>query len=276
MLYFCFSKETQFDHRTAGQSLVKEYLHIWRTLPEIELFLVTEGDLYIEQGGRKFHLKRGEYLLTEPDVEYGGYEPSNARFHWLHFICSADQAGFSVVPKSDFSLPQCGKLKVNDSLFIIDSLIEQYSMAGGKKAVTDMLMAALMRELCALMTEREQTEYKDKRFQPIMDYFHNNPYYNEFKDVRSMAEHFGYSEKYLIYLFKRNTGLSPLQYLTKKKLLRAEEMLANSDMTVKGIAGMLHYDYYYFMRLFRKATGMTPTQYRKTVIPDWSKYLPKK
>ena len=89
-----------------------------------------------------------------------------------------------------------------------------------------------------------------------------------------MAAYFGYSEKYLIYLFKRNTGQSPLQYLTAKKIQRAEEMLAGSDMTVKGIASMLHYDYYYFMRLFRKSTGMTPTQYRKAVIPDWRDYLP--
>lgn len=274
MSYFCFTAETKIQHLTAGWSLVKDYLHIWRTLHEVELFLVTDGDLYLEQNGVRFHLRKGEFFLSEPDLAYGGYAASNANFHWLHFIYPDDQAWFSQTPSEGFSIPQHGTLKTTDSLFIIDILLEQYSMMGGKNDVTDALMTALLRDLCTLTAERRGVECKDKRFQPIMDYFHNNPYYNEFKDVRSMAAYFGYSEKYLIYLFKRNTGQSPLQYLTAKKIQRAEEMLAGSDMTVKGIASMLHYDYYYFMRLFRKSTGMTPTQYRKAVIPDWRDYLP--
>ena len=88
-----------------------------------------------------------------------------------------------------------------------------------------------------------------------------------------MAEFFGYSEKYLIRLFKRNTGQSPLQYLITKKIQRAQEMLANSDMTVKAIAATLHYDYYYFLRLFRKKTGMTPNQFRKMIIPDFTTFI---
>lgn len=274
MRYFCFSEETKFRHLACGWSVTRDYLHIWRTLHEVELFLVMEGDLYIEQNGERFHLKKGEFLLTQPDIAYGGYAPSDASFHWLHFVYPDEEAHFAQEADTPFHIPQYGKLTGTDSLLVINILLEQYGMKMGKSAVTNALLTALLRDLCSLTLARSPRS-KDKRFQPILDYFHNNPYYNEFKDVRAMADYFGYSEKYLIYLFKRNTGQSPLKYLTAKKLQRAQEMLACSDMTVKGIASALHYDYYYFMRLFRRATGMTPTQYRKTVIPAWQDYLPK-
>ena len=114
---------------------------------------------------------------------------------------------------------------------------------------------------------------KDKRFQPIMAYFKQNPFYNEISDIKSMATFFGYSEKYLIKLFKKNTGKSPLQFLIDKKMLRAEEMLSDTTLSVKQIAEKLNYDYYYVMRLFKKKTGMSPTEFRKFVIPNWKSYL---
>lgn len=272
---FYFYRHTGFNHRTSGKANVKEYAHIWRTLDQCQLFLVTDGTLCIEQDGKRYTLRQGDYLLTERGKPYGGWDLSTAVFHWLHFDYPAGEAFFSQEPAAaDFGLAACGHLERTDCLPVLNILIEQYAMFSEKKAVVDTLLSALLRDLCTLGAERAAPQCKDKRFQPIMDYFHHNPYYNEVKDVRSMAEFFGYSEKYLISLFKRNTGQSPLQYLTAKKMQRAEEMLADTDMTVKGVAASLHYDYYYFMRLFRKSTGMSPTQFRKTVIPDWSRYLP--
>ena len=91
-----------------------------------------------------------------------------------------------------------------------------------------------------------------------------------------MAEFFGYSEKYLIRLFKKNTGMPPIQYLTEMKMEKARELLADQKMSVKEIAASLHYDYYYFMRLFKRRTGMSPEKFRKTITPDYTPYVRKK
>lgn len=274
MQYFCFGEGARLKHLLAGMAAVEESVHIWRSLNECELFLVTDGDEYIEQDGQRWHLQKGDYLLTEPGKLYGGYAPSTSQFHWLHFRYPAEDACFCEDPSgADFSFPQSGHLDSYDSMLVIDILIEQYFILKDKEAVTDSLLTALLRELSSLTHGIAAKSPKDKRFQPIMDYFSQNPYFNEVKDVKTMAEFFGYSERYLIYLFKKNIGISPLQYLITKKMQRAQELLANTDMTIKGIASVLHYDYYYFMRLFRKTTGMSPTQYRKAVIPDWNSRL---
>ena len=64
-----------------------------------------------------------------------------------------------------------------------------------------------------------------------------------------------------------------MQFLIDKKMMRAEEMLSDTTLSVKQIAAKLNYDYYYFMRLFKKRTGMSPTKFRKSIIPNWKPYL---
>lgn len=274
MRYFHFNKNTVFSHRTQGKSRNKEHLHIWRSIDECELFFVVEGDVYIEQGGEKFHLQKGDYLITEQNVDYGGYKPITGAFHWVHFVYNRADAYFSDEEGgSDFCLPKTGHIEESGSFTVLLVLMQQYSLNLSKKPVMDHLLGALLRDLWVTVTTKKRHTRKDERFQPILDYFHQNPYYNEVHDLKSMAEFFGFSEKYLIRLFKRNTGQSPLQYLTGKKIQRAQEMLADTDMTVKAIATTLHYDYYYFMRLFRKKTGMTPNQFRNTIVPDCTVFV---
>lgn len=69
---------------------------------------------------------------------------------------------------------------------------------------------------------------------------------------------------YLIRLFKREFGVSPLQYINRKKMERAQLMLLTENLTVKEVAWQLGFnDHSYFIRLFKKTTGTTPLGYRR-------------
>ena len=57
MKYFCFGESARLKHLLSGMAVVKESVHIRRTLSECELFIVTDGDEYIEQGGKRLHVK---------------------------------------------------------------------------------------------------------------------------------------------------------------------------------------------------------------------------
>lgn len=64
--------------------------------------------------------------------------------------------------------------------------------------------------------------------------------------------------------FKEYTGYSPVQYRMYSKIVKAQQMLRNTEeMTVKEIAEELgFYDSTYFYRVFFKFTGKTPSEYR--------------
>ena len=57
---------------------------------------------------------------------------------------------------------------------------------------------------------------------------------------------------------------SPLQYINKKKVERAQLLLCTTDMPVKEVAYRIGFnDQSYFIRMYRKVTGTTPQEYRK-------------
>jgi AraC-like DNA-binding protein len=69
---------------------------------------------------------------------------------------------------------------------------------------------------------------------------------------------------YLGRLFRKSTGLSPLDYLARLRAERAAALLANSDLPIARIGAEVGWpDPTYFARRFRALSGLTPTQYRQ-------------
>ncbi len=79
-----------------------------------------------------------------------------------------------------------------------------------------------------------------------------------------IAAHVGLSPQYFSVLFKRERGLSVVEYLTDLRLERAKELLSESRESVAAIAAAVGYrDSRYFSRVFQKTVGVYPREYRK-------------
>lgn len=85
-------------------------------------------------------------------------------------------------------------------------------------------------------------------------------------DIDTLAEMTHLSKDHFIRLFKKETGVTPLNYITGRLIEAAQLKLATEALPVKAIAFSLGYeDQAYFNRMFKKATGITPLQYRDSV-----------
>lgn len=81
--------------------------------------------------------------------------------------------------------------------------------------------------------------------------------------VDQIAEGLGYSTNYFARLFKSITGYYINDYIRQVRILNAQKLLQNTEMTVNEIAeatGFTTSNYFY--AIFKKETGMTPTAYR--------------
>lgn len=59
-------------------------------------------------------------------------------------------------------------------------------------------------------------------------------------------------------------GMSPIKYITRKKIQYAQELLLTTDLPVQQVAHLLGFeDASYFIRVFRKNIGFTPQDYRE-------------
>ena len=68
---------------------------------------------------------------------------------------------------------------------------------------------------------------------------------------------------YISQLFKREAGVTFVQYITQKRLEDAKELLLATQKSIEEIAAEVGVkDYCYFQKIFKKATGMPPGKYR--------------
>lgn len=72
------------------------------------------------------------------------------------------------------------------------------------------------------------------------------------------------SEAHFRRLWKKQFGVTPTEYIRKKRLYKAKDMLLSGIYTVKSAAAEVGYDdANYFSRVFRKEFGLSPTEFMK-------------
>jgi len=84
--------------------------------------------------------------------------------------------------------------------------------------------------------------------------------------VAALAEQACVSTPHYRRLFKTYTGRSPKEYLTRKKIDRAKELLAHG-LSVKETAARLSFnDLFHFMRLFKQIAGTPPGRFQQSLM----------
>lgn len=80
----------------------------------------------------------------------------------------------------------------------------------------------------------------------------------------ALAASLGVTPGYLTHLFHKELGMTPSEYLTRLRIVRARELLANPAFTITDVAARVGYDdAAYFSRIFLKETGHSPRAFRR-------------
>lgn len=71
------------------------------------------------------------------------------------------------------------------------------------------------------------------------------------------------SETHICRLFRKYFGMRPMEYLNRKRIQRAKELLESSDLSVEDISHSCGFEFLsYFGKLFRRYEGLSPSEYR--------------
>ena len=124
----------------------------------------------------------------------------------------------------------------------------------------------------AILSEIEQIDMSylpDKKYsiiKPAIEYIDNNFLSGDI-DCSFLSDLCGVSYSYFKRLFIMKFQLSPIKYITKKRISYSCELLVSNKYSVSDIAYMTGYnDVYYFSRVFKENTGMSPSEYKKSLV----------
>ncbi|WP_127534322.1 response regulator [Paenibacillus kobensis] len=81
--------------------------------------------------------------------------------------------------------------------------------------------------------------------------------------LQQVAKHVHLHPNHFSEIFKRESGTTYIEFVTKERMSRAMELLERTPAKISEIAGLVGYeDVKYFSQLFKKSTGRTPSEFR--------------
>lgn len=108
-------------------------------------------------------------------------------------------------------------------------------------------------------TKASQLIEKVKKY--ILDNYHDDEL-----DINKMAKSLFVNYGHLCFIFKRETGITINEYLTKFRIKKAKELIDSGNQLVVGVAKKVGYaDANYFGKCFKKYYGLAPSKYIENV-----------
>ncbi|MCR5595644.1 MAG: AraC family transcriptional regulator [Lachnospiraceae bacterium] len=245
--------------------------------PSMEIIMPLESYYIAEVANHRFELREGDILMIFPCTLHTLYAPPKGKriifqpeVHFLRQLKEIDtilslMAPVRLITQSNAPdiYPEVRRLlmEIADEYQYFSSLSEAviYSKVLQILAITGRYYASDTPSFDVTPDKRQ--EYTAK-FISICDYISDNC--TEELSLDRMADLSGFSKFHFSRLFKQFSGQTFYQYVSHKRIEKAELLLAREDLTITDVATASGFESLSaFIRMFKQIKGMTPTQYRK-------------
>jgi AraC-like DNA-binding protein len=257
--------------------------------PYSRIYLVTGGFGIIKHHGQTFELHPGNLYLIPCFTKIEMFCPDSFRHYYVHFTTRIE-TGLDILSIFDCRYQaEAARHSISSALFdrlltlnpdrqlheydarkpIYPKVLDHAHRLDQKKSPADLLETnALMRLLLAVFfadfdwPQTHNTLHGLTRFQNVLEYIRQN--LHRPITIVQLAEAAKLNPTYFSNLFSRYMGISPIQYINKRRIEESQRLLLRPDRTLYQIARAVGFsDEYYFSRVFKKIVGIAPDHYRK-------------
>lgn len=231
------------------------------------LIYCSQGKGIVTLGSRETELHAHEAILIPKGMAhaYHAHADDPWTIYWAHVTGEETEDYLTFLPESPMRFPvseACEKEAV--------ALFKQaYRLLSSNYALPTLIcLSQLMRLLLSTLIFNN-TKYAPHLRVPTGRDLHETISYlcdhsSEPLSLERLAAQAKMSGRTFARLFQRQTGISPMQYLTQQRIKHARHLLTSTTLTVSEIARRVGYeDPYYFSRVFSKETALSPRQYRE-------------
>lgn len=243
----------------------KDWPSVLHTHPFTEIFFVING-----KGRFLFHrdirpIEAGDLIIIPPYLEHT--EQSIPGTPLQYYVLGLDGIAFQNEDQTASAQIFCNF----ENQAMIRELFAQiyYEVkTGGYGAemicqhLLEILILRILRNSRRLVPVSINTVRMTKECAQIKEYLDTN--YAEHITLDTLTSLTHMNKYYMAHSFTKYTGFSPIQYLNRRRLEAACQLLCDTDLSVSDIAGSTGFSSQsYFTQTFRKFYGVTPVKYRQ-------------
>jgi YesN/AraC family two-component response regulator len=121
------------------------------------------------------------------------------------------------------------------------------------------LLMLILHRLSEIIVNDVDSAPGDYRINRVTRYI--SAHYAEKLTVKDLARQVNLDDVYFGFLFKRETGMTVHQYMTKARVLNAENMLQSGDYKIHEVAELCGFsDIFHFYKAFKSLRGFPPSK----------------
>ena len=130
------------------------------------------------------------------------------------------------------------------------------------QAFMEILIIRLMRSTALAVPAEAQTVSANRQCAAVRRYI--DLHFKEPLTLEQLAEEGHMNKFYLSHAFKREYGVSPINYLIAKRIEESKYLLAETDLSMSQIAQLLGFSSLsYFSQVFQRTQAVSPKEYRQ-------------
>ena len=238
------------------------------THPFTELFYVVDGKGEFNIQGQLFPVKANDFVIINPQVEHTELSSPDEPLEYI--VLGIRGLSFSNLtpvsegghPFSFFNLRDEQK----DILRYLNAMVQEAtSQQMSYELVCHNLLEILLIKILRhqhfdLEVGKQSKATKDISF--IKHYLET--YYHESIQLEDLASMTHLSRFYISHSFKKEIGMSPMEYLIDIRIKESKILLRTTNYSISQVADIVGFTTpTYFSKQFRKSTGISPTDYRE-------------
>ncbi len=217
----------------------------------------------------EIEVKPEHYLVTAmaPEVPHEE-DPTDSFTRYIAIFISRElyenqYAVYSHNPPGRYNWDQF--LVPHDIMFLLKKFIAEYEnrLLGNEQVLRAHAMAITHQLIRSLLKIEVSPDFITERFEieRIIEYMHQN--YGQKLNVKKLARTVNMSESHFTRIFKKETGMAPMEYLIGVRLDKARKLLRAGDMNITEVAINCGFNSIsHFSSCFTKHLGLTPSEYQ--------------
>lgn len=255
-LYLCFCGYAKCDPlHSYGPAVRPNYL----------IHYISSGCGTYCSNHQTYHLQAGQGFLITPETQvfYQADENDPWQYFWIGFNGKHAREYLQVLGLNEHQpVFSCNKKKELEKIVL--DIMEHNTFTTENMLFQQSLLYSFLATLAQdfdiplSSVQRHGNLYVKKA-----EEFIQNNYYNPIH-VTDVANYVCINRSYLYTLFKKYLNITPQEYLTDYRIVRATELLVTTDLSIDSVALSCGYqDSLVFSKVFKSKKGITPSQYRK-------------